>query len=47
MQKKTVMFQFTDKTSHKVHDNSIVLYEYFEKCFIVCNKCGVKLTLCR
>ncbi len=32
MQTKT---QFADDPSNKVHDDSIVLYEYFEKCFIV------------
>lgn len=33
--KKTVMFQFADDSSNKVHDNNIVLYEYFKTCFIV------------
>lgn len=29
------MFQFADDSSNKVHDNNIVLYEYFKTCFIV------------
>lgn len=34
MQTKTVMFQFADDPNNNVHDNSIVLYEYFGKCWI-------------
>lgn len=32
---KQKLFKFADNLSNRVHDNRIVLYEYFEKCFIV------------
>lgn len=34
MQTKTVRFEFANP-GNKVHDNSIVLYEYFEKRLII------------